>query len=181
LDDLNYIKPKGNPAMASRAVRLKNEVPKAVFTVEQLFAAAFGPEPLEYHRKSLFGWRPLPLNPGGFPFKVENPVPTARTLSPEAHPGVKVYETEALIVVEVELPAIEEESLYLEISGSMLIIRGNRLFPEATHRTGTARRADKEVQRRIQLPVIARPGEVRARLNGNIIRVMIRKRHPAEE
>lgn len=167
--------------MASRAIRLKGDVPKAVFTVEQLFAAAFGPEPLEYHRKSLFGWRPLPLNPGGFPFGGENPMPTAGTSSPESHSGVKVYENEALIVVEVELPAIEEESLYLEISGDTLIIRGKRLFPKAADRANIASHPKQEVQRHIRLPVIARPGEVRARLTGNIIRVTIRKRQPAEK
>ena len=167
--------------MASRAVRLKSDLPKAVFTVDQLFAAAFGPEPLDYHRKSLFGWRPLPLNPDGIPFEVENPMPRARALPPDLHSGVKVYETEALIVVEVELPAIEEESLYLEISGSMLIIRGNRILPKSAVPPGTENHAKQQVQRSIQLPVIARPGEVRARLEGNIIRVMIRKRHPAEQ
>jgi HSP20 family molecular chaperone IbpA len=166
--------------MASRAIHMKKDVPKADFTVEQLFAAAFGPKPLEYHHKSLFGWRPLALNPDGFPLGSENPVPPDRTLSPESQSGVKVYETETLIVVEVELPAIEEESLYLEISGYMLIIRGNRLFPKSADRGHTAKSAAEEVHRCIQLPVFARPGEVRARLYGNIIRLMIRKRHPAE-
>jgi len=159
--------------MASQAIRLKSDVPQAVFTVEQLFAAAFGPEPLDYHYKSLFGWRPLALNPDGPPLGSEKPAPGSQ-------PGVTVYETEALIVVEVEMPAIEEESLYLEISGNMLIIRGNRLHPGNPNRGRTARRTAKEVHRCVQLPVIARPGEVRARLNGNIIRVVIRKRQAVE-
>jgi HSP20 family molecular chaperone IbpA len=166
--------------MASKAIRLKNDIPKSVFTVDQLFSAAFGPEPFEYHRKSLFGWRPLALNPDDLRFGVEKPETAAGGSSSESHSGVKVYETEALIVVEVELPLIDEESLYLEISGNMLIIRGNRLFPSAADNARTAKKTDREVQRCIQLPVIARPGEVRARLNGSIIRVMIRKRHPAE-
>lgn len=166
--------------MASRAVRLKKDIPKADFTVEQLFAAAFGPTPIEYHKKSLFGWRPLALSPEDFQLGRENPAPVGRPSSSEPQPGVKVYETEALIVVEVELPAIDEESLYLEISGYMLIIRGNRLFPNSAKRGRTAKHPAEEVHRCIELPVIARPGEVRARLNGNIIRLMIRKRHPAQ-
>jgi HSP20 family molecular chaperone IbpA len=166
--------------MASKAIRLKRDVSKAVFTVEQMFAAAFGPEPIEYHRKSLFGWRPPAQNSDAFPFWAEKPAAPDQASSPDLPSGVKVYETEALLVVEVELPAIDEESLYLEISGSMLIIRGTRLPPNASNRVHAPKHADQEVQRCIQLPVIARPGEVRARLNGNTVRVMIRKRHQAE-
>lgn len=166
--------------MTSRAIRLKSEVPKAVFTVDQLFAAAFGPEPIEYHHKSLLGWRPLAMNPDSLLFRAEKPPPPERASLSDSASGVKMYETEALIVVEVELPAIEEESIYLEISGDMLIIRGNRLPPDASNRLRAAKHIDQGIQRYIQLPVIARPGEVRARLEGNIVRVMIRKRHPAE-
>lgn len=166
--------------MASKAIRLKSDIPKSVFTVDQLFSAAFGPEPIEYHRKSLFGWRPLAMNPDDLRLEVEKPAATIGASSPESHSGVKVYETEALIVVEIELPAIDEESLYLEISGNMLIIRGNRLIPKQADRGRITKKSDREVKRCIQLPVIARPGEVRARLNGDIIRVMIRKRQPAE-
>lgn len=167
--------------MASKAFRLKSDFPKAAFTVDQLFAAAFGPEPVEYHHKSLLGWRPLALNPDTFPFRTEKSASPDRASMPDSPPGVKVYETEALIVVEVELPAIDEESLYLEISGYMLIIRGKRLPPSTSNRTRRkSKHADREVHRCIQLPVFARPGEVRARLEGNIVRVMIRKRHQAE-
>jgi HSP20 family molecular chaperone IbpA len=167
--------------MASKAIRLKNDVPKAVFTVDQLFAAAFGPEPIEYHNKSLLGWRPLPINPEGFPFENENQPPTTdSSSSSNSQSGVKVYETDALIVVEVELPAIEEDSLYLEISGYMLIIRGTRLHRDVPKRRRATAPVDRVIHRNIQLPVFARPGEVRARLEGNIIRVMILKRHPSE-
>jgi HSP20 family molecular chaperone IbpA len=166
--------------MASRAIRLKSDVPQAVFTVEQLFAAAFGPSPLDYHYKSLFGWRPLALNADGLPLGSEKPEPTDRVSPSQPQPGVTVYETETLIVVEVEMPAIDEESLYLEISGNSLIIRGKRLSPKKADRGRTTRRSAKEVHRCIQLPVIARPGEVRARLNGNMIRVVIHKRQAVE-
>jgi HSP20 family molecular chaperone IbpA len=180
LGDLNYIEAKGKSAMASKALRLIKGVPKAAFTIEQLFEAAFGPEPLEYHFKSLLGWRPLSLATRSSSHWVENAVSADRpaTLDPPA--GVKVYETEALIVVEVELPAIDEDSLYLEISGYMLIIRGNPLPPDNSSHRLAARYNDKKVHRCIQLPILAKPGEVRARLEGNIVRVMIRKRLQAD-
>ena len=120
------------------------------------------------------------MNTGGLLSGSQNPEPEDRASSSQPQPGVTVYETESLVVVEVEMPAIEEESLYLEISGNSLIIRGNRLSPKKSNHGRTAKRSDKEVHRCIPLPVIARPGEVRARLNGNIIRVVIRKRHAVE-
>ena len=166
--------------MASKAVRLKSNVPKAVFTVDQLFAAAFGPEPIEYHNKSLLGWRPVAMSPDGFPYGVQKQSSAVGASSAESQSGVKVYETDSLIVVEVELPAIDEDSLYLEISGYMLIIRGTQLPLEAPNRPHAAKRIEKAVHRCVQLPVIARPGQVRARLEGNVVRVMIRKRLPSE-
>jgi HSP20 family molecular chaperone IbpA len=178
LDDLIYINPKGKSAMTSKAIRSAKDVPKAAFTIEQLFEAAFGPEPLEYHHKSLLGWRPLALAPGSPSHWVEQAAPPGTGYEPPA--GVKVYETETLIVVEVELPAIDEESLYLEISGYMLIIRGNPPRPNSSSHRMAARYNKKKVHRCIQLPVLAKPGEVRARLQGNTVRVMIRKRQQAD-
>jgi HSP20 family molecular chaperone IbpA len=166
--------------MASKAIRSAKGVPKADFTIEQLFEAAFGPEPLEYHHKSLLGWRPLALVPGSPSHWIEQAAPPGRSTSYDDSAGVKVYETETLIVVEVELPAIDEESLYLEISGYMLIIRGNPLHANSPSHRLAARYNKKKVHRCIQLPVLAKPGEVRARLEGNIVRVMIRKRLQAD-
>ncbi len=163
--------------MTSRAIHLKRGFQKEYITIDQLFEAAFGPARREYRHKSLLGWRPLAPNcttPGVW---VENKTSVDADATSVQPPGVKLYETDELIVVEVELPAIEEDSLYLEISGDLLIIRGNRLPAKAVGRSPNHRKADRKVQRFIQLPVNARPGEVRARLEGNTIRVMIRKKN----
>jgi len=163
--------------MTSKAIHLKRGFQKAYVTVDQLFEAAFGTASREYRHKSLLGWRPLAPDytaPGSW---AENKTTAGPERSPVSPPGVKMYETDDLIVVEVELPAIEEDSLYLEISGDMLIIRGNRLPAKTTRRPPARRKAGRKVQRFIQLPVNARPGEVRARLEGNTIRVMIRKQN----
>jgi HSP20 family molecular chaperone IbpA len=168
--------------MASKATHLKRGIQNVYITVDQLFEAAFGPVPREYPRKSLMGWRPLSAEgPSAPPFPSEN----RGSLNPDSSafppPGVKIFETDAVIVVEVELPAIEQESLYLEISGDLLIIRGNRVPSAALDRSDTRKPAGRTVHRYVKLPVMARPGKVRARLEGNTVRVIIHKQNAIEK
>jgi HSP20 family molecular chaperone IbpA len=161
--------------MAPKAIHLKRGLQDIYITVDSLFEAAFGPTPREYLHKSLLGWRPVAAHSLTAPLGVQNrPRINAERSSVQA-PGVKLFETEALIVVEVELPPIEEQSLYLEISGDMLIIRGNRASAATPNPPGRRKRAARKVYRYVQLPVVARPGEVQARLEGRVVRVMIRK------
>lgn len=161
--------------MASKAIHLKRGFKNAFITVDELFEAAFGRKPGRYRTESLLGWRPL----------VPDSVPSAFRLQEKAAghgkrpsvtpPDVKVYETEELIVVEVELPAIEKESLYLEISGDLLIIRGNRVPDEQRRHIKPSQKTGRAVYRYVQLPVVVKPGEVRARLDGHVVRVTINK------
>jgi HSP20 family molecular chaperone IbpA len=163
--------------MAPKAIHLKRGVQNIYITVDQLFEAAFGPAPREYQHKSLLGWRPLTPDFAPSPLWSKNMPRDDMEKHAVPSPGVKVYETEALIVVEVELPPIEEESLYIEISGDLLIIRGNRVPAKAYSRSKSHKQAVRKVYRYVQLPVTASPGEVRARLEGNTVRVMIRKQY----
>jgi HSP20 family molecular chaperone IbpA len=162
--------------MASKAIRLKRGLQNVYITVNQLFEAAFGPTPRDFKHKGLLGWRPLEPDSATPPIwaKSTTPVGIERPLFPS--PGVKMFETDDLIVVEVELPAIEEESLYLEISGDLLIIRCTRVpAGAATSPSESLKKADRKVQRLIHLPVFASAGDVRARLEGQTVRIMIRK------
>jgi HSP20 family molecular chaperone IbpA len=161
--------------MAPRAIHLKRGLQDIYITVDSLFEAAFGPTPRDYLHKSLLGWRPMAAHGLAMPPQAKNrPGRNAERALVQA-PGVKLFETEALIVVEIELPPIEEQSLYLEISGDMLIIRGNRASAATPNPPHRRKRAARKVYRYVQLPVVARPGEVRARLDGHVVRVMIRK------
>ena len=162
--------------MAPKAIHLKRGLQDIYITVDSLFEAAFGPTPREYLHKSLLGWRPLAPDSLSGPPRAQSRSGTRAERSPYQSPGVKLFETEALIVVEVELPPIEEQSLYLEISGDMLIIRGNRAPAAAPNSSGRYKQAPRRVYRYVQLPVVARPGEVRARLEGHVVRVMIQKK-----
>ena len=163
--------------MAPKAIHLKRGVQNIYITVDQLFEAAFGPAPREYKRKSLLGWRPLTPEFTPLPLWPKNKTGDGKEKPTVPSPGVKVYETDDMIVVEVELPPIVEESLYLEISGDLLIIRGNRVPVRASNRTQSHKQTLRKVYRYVQLPVAARPGEVRARLEGNTVRVMVRKQN----
>lgn len=96
---------------------------------------------------------------------------------PNSDPGIQIHETAERFVIEVELPRIKADSLYIEITGDLLIIRGERdLKAKANGWQGAPRNAGPMVHRYIQLPVTARPGEVQARLEGNTVKVNILKR-----
>ena len=161
--------------MAPKAIHLKRGYKNAFVTVDQLFDAAFGRKPERYQIESLLGWRPLVPDSVPSTFQFEKKAAGHGKRPPVLPPDVKVYETEELIVVEVELPAIEKDSLYLEISGDLLIIRGNRMPPEQRRPLKHPPKAGKAVYRYVQLPLVVKPGEVKARLDGHVVRVTINK------
>ena len=164
--------------MAPKAIHLKRGVQNKDISVDQLFEAAFGRTQGDYRHKSLFGWRPLTPDSTPPPFWTKNEPGDGRKRAAVPSPGVKVYETEDVVVVEVELPPIEQESLYIEISGDLLIIRGNQIpVARAAGRSKSHKKTAGKVYRYVQLPITASPGEVRARLDGNTVRVMIRKQN----
>ena len=162
--------------MAYKAVHLRRGSQNIYITVEKLFAVAFGSSQREYDIQSLLGWRPV-LPHAIASILEEDETPSVLPDRPtNLSPGVKIFETDVMILVEVELPPINEDSLYIEISGDLLIIRGQQ-----THDEDQAAKKESEfnrprmVYRYIQLPVIAKSGRVRARLEGNTVRVKILK------
>ncbi len=165
--------------MTFRALPLRSAPKNFHKTVDRLFAAAFGPSPAAYKHASLCGWWPLST---AYP----SPTSLLTTGSREVGniwpanntPGVSVHETKDAIVIEVELPEIQENSLYLEISGDLLIIQAQRSQDRSVrHHDLDQRHQGELVERFIQLPVIARPQEVRARLVNNMIKINISKRN----
>jgi len=160
--------------MTYKAIRLQRRG-HAPITIDKLFEAAFGSRRENYPRKSLMGWRPLAQDPEtSIPDTGSEPaLPEKDESLAHSSPGVKLYETDSLIVVEVELPPIVEDSLFIEISGDLLIIRGRQLTDTPGGEAG--RHRAKLVHRYVQLPIIAEPGKVRARLQGNTVRVTIPK------
>jgi HSP20 family molecular chaperone IbpA len=91
--------------------------------------------------------------------------------------GVVIHETPNGIVLEIEVPHLKAESLYLEVSGNMLIVRGERLSGSASKRLSHSDISDPlNFERLIVLPIQARPGEISAKLVGRVVRVNILKR-----
>jgi HSP20 family molecular chaperone IbpA len=158
-------------------MHLRNEPRKYGELIERLFRTAFEYSSDAYRKDSLCGWAPWLYQPKAASMSL-NGNPEDHQLSPvEDMDGVVIHETSSGIVLEIEVPHLKAESLYLEVSGNMLIVRGERI-PEAASK----QRSDTDFpdainfERLIVLPIQARPGEIRAKLVGRVVRVNILKR-----
>ena len=162
--------------MTPKARPLRNDLPHLAISVDELFAAAFHKSHRIYQRESLLGWRPVTLD-ANMSFPRETP-PVTQPESPPRFsnsPDVNIRETLETIVIEIELPDIDEESLYLEVSGDLLIIKAERTtLPNTTSGPTTAQKPSP-VHRYVKLPVAARPGNIQARLDGTLLRIKINK------
>ncbi len=161
--------------MMPKARHLKNDLPHIAISIDELFSAAFQKSHQIYQRESLLGWRPVAPAPNRFHLDE-----TPTLVPPEAprfsnSPDVKIRETAEMILIEIELPDIDEESLYLEVSGDLLIIKAEKAaMAPATPGPNKARRPSP-VHRYVKLPVTARPGNIQARLEGAFLRIKINK------
>lgn len=145
--------------------------------IERLFQTAFEFSSDAYRHDSLCGWAPWLYQPPAAAISLDGDLGDNKPSSVENMDGVVIHETLNGIVLEIEVPHLKVESLYLEVSGNMLIVRGERI-PEAASK----RQSNKEIpnalnfERLIVLPIQARPGEIRAKLVGRVVRVNILKR-----
>jgi HSP20 family molecular chaperone IbpA len=145
--------------------------------IERLFRMAFEFSSAAYQHDSLCGWAPWLYQPLASAICLDGDIDERQPSSIEDMDGVVIHETLNGIVLEIEVPHLKAESLYLEVSGNMLIVRGERI-PEAISK----RRSNREIpeainfERLIVLPIQARPGEIRAKLVGRVVRVNILKR-----
>lgn len=159
--------------MPPKVRHLKSGPQNSTISVDRLFAAAFRQPHFIYQKESLLGWRPVGMKTS---LRTRNAdKSSSKEKPPEFNnsPDVKVQEAPESILIEVVLPDIHEDSLYLEVSGDLLIIKAERTRPG---RKTTSNKDDKPmVHRFIKLPVIAQPGGVKARLEGNMLKVIIRK------
>jgi HSP20 family molecular chaperone IbpA len=145
-------------------------------TIEKLFAEAFGPWPAIYRRSSLCGWRPIFNFSRSLSTRLKPMDAPAKTRSATSSRGVTVNETREAYIIEVELPEMIKESLCLEISENTLMIKGEKQgHNHAKDQPGHSTCEHCEFERLIQLPVAARPGSIRARLNGNVVIIDITK------
>jgi HSP20 family molecular chaperone IbpA len=158
--------------MPSTAINMRFAPHDVEQAVEKLFSAAFGPSPAIFRQQSLCGWRPIaPLSALHPP--LDDLLKRKNTAEPGKDPVVEIYETGESFIIEVTLTGIIKESLYLEVVGSLLIIHGERMqnYPAAL-----LEKIDPHFQQIVQLPRSARPGEIRARMNGDTVTINIKKK-----
>lgn len=163
--------------MASNAMHLRNAPWKYSKLIERLFRTAFEFSSDAYQRDSLCGWAPWLLQPRAAVSSLNGDLEDHQPSSAKDMDGVVVHETLNGIVLEIEVPHLKAESLYLEVSGNMLIVRGERIPEAASKRRSNTKIPDAlNFERLIVLPIQARPGEIRAKLVGRVVRVNILKR-----
>jgi len=162
--------------MTPKARPLRIDLPHLAISVDELFAAAFHKSHRIYQHESLLGWRPVSLDTATS-YPKQEPPQMHRESPPRFSnsPDVKIRETADMVVIEIELPDIDEESLYLEVSGDLLIIKAERVSLANASSGPTTSHKPSPVHRYVKLPVAARPGNIQARLDGPMLRIKIGK------
>lgn len=161
--------------MTPKARPLKNDLPHNAISVEELFAAAFQKSHHTYQRESLLGWRPVALDTPHTHLNEELKMDSAEAPRFSNSPDVKMRETSEMILIEIELPDIDEESLYLEVSGDLLIIKASKTTLAKTQSEPKKTPKPSLIHRYVKLPVTARPGNIQARLEGTLLRIKVNK------
>ncbi len=93
-------------------------------------------------------------------------------------PPVDIYETDGEFVLVAEIPGITQEEIHLEISGEMLVLRGER--PSNTrhpsHSYHRIERPNGIFQRIFRLPAVVDAAGVAATYRDGVLRVTLPKR-----
>jgi HSP20 family molecular chaperone IbpA len=159
--------------MTSKAHPLRNQLPHMAISVDALFAAAFHKSRRIFQQESLLGWRPVTMDAALTTHLQPSPSGKKKSTLFSNSPDVIVREKSGVVTIEVELPDIDEESLYLEVSGDLLIIQAEKLAPDGDPSEPAKSHQEFMVNRYVKLPFAARPGEIRARLDGPMLRITI--------
>jgi len=167
--------------MTSRARPLRNQLPHMAISVDALFAAAFHKSPRIFQRESLLGWRPV-ITDAALSTPLPTPLSTHGDPSPSGKkdstlfsnsPDVILKEKSGVVTIEVDLPDIVEESLYLEVSGDLLIIQAEKMAQKGDRSEPAKSHKKLMVNRYVKLPFAAKPGQIHARLDGPMLRITI--------
>lgn len=161
--------------MTPKARPLRNNLSHIAISVDELFAAAFHQSLRIYQRESLLGWRPVAMDAAHSEQPEPSPSMEKESSLFSNSPDVKIMETSEIIAIEVELPDIDEESLYLEVSGDLLIIRAEKITRHGPRAQPVKTHKPPLVHRYVKLPGVVKPGQIQARLDGPMLRIQIGK------
>jgi HSP20 family molecular chaperone IbpA len=163
--------------VASKAMHLRHAQQNYRELIERLFNTAFKFSKDAYRHDSLCGWAPWLYQPPLAEICDDIDLEDRKPSPVEEMDGVVIHETPNGIILEIEVPHLKAESLYLEVSGNMLIVRGERLPGAPSKQRSNSKTLEAlNFERLIVLPIQARPGEIRAKLVGRVVRVNILKR-----
>lgn len=149
--------------------------------VDKLFQEAFDSEEAYYNQLMLFGWKPLEdlykkadITLLGWKYHDGIELEATR-LVPINEPNIDIFTANDHLVITIELPRLKEDSLRLEISGNVLIVSCEHYARDLQNNGTKIKQKNNLLQfkRSFRLPRVARPGEVRARLHGDVVRIAI--------
>jgi HSP20 family protein len=97
-------------------------------------------------------------------------------------PPVDVYETEDRIVIRIDLPGVDQNSIDLRIEDGALVVRGERTFASGENREDFLRieRSYGTFQRSFRLPATVDHGGVQASHLNGVLEVVLRKRESSK-
>ncbi|HVB34208.1 MAG TPA: Hsp20/alpha crystallin family protein [Patescibacteria group bacterium] len=97
-------------------------------------------------------------------------------------PEVDIHETEDALVLEVDLPGIEEKDLDIRVENNMLTVRGDRKFEKKVSEENYLRveRAYGSFSRSFSLPQTIDPDSIRADYRNGVLTIRVPKREEAK-
>lgn len=113
--------------------------------------------------------------------------PAVRPLHDVWTPAVDIFETDEALVLEVEVPGLDQEEVHLEVNGGVLTVKGERRegLEEKVESYVRAERPHGSFNRSFTLPTGVDQNAIKARLRNGVLRVELpktagAKRRPVE-
>jgi HSP20 family molecular chaperone IbpA len=148
--------------------------------LEQLFNEVFSPSGRDFNQLALFGWKPVAdlfhgrdETLGGWRYRNDLDLKGSPASMNDAQEELLIEERSDSLLIQLKLTEIRKESLYLELSGEILILRGERIAAARPQAETADFRRTRRFQRLILLPGKTRPTDVTARFIGNSIQIRI--------
>ena len=150
--------------------------------VEKLFDEVFTNPSFSYRKNTMYGWMPLD--------EMFNDTPISMAWGPGADLGFKtqgnpyriepdifVHEDRTELIIDIHLPDLIRDSLYIEVRDNILSVRGKQYITDDSYSRdfGFNEFRFREFHKFFPLPVSTRPDLISAQFKGSAIRIRVRK------